>query len=320
MKLTLAQRLGIEPVPLAPSFDETLGAWLARHPGEAYRQALDAELAVWAEDEASVATVMMGAAVAQARDAGALLVPAHRTAESLVLYAIGATGIDPIRARMVAATDRLVNRKHLLWFAGDHHAGIPCALTWQLAAADVLWPDERPWSVEAWDADAAELLVGNWSDDFPTMPPPATLPASWCELAAMFALCSPLGEARGLRRVYDGLATDLVPLAHAAFAETRGWPVFADDVLAWLHDVGGCTPADAEASLRQLRFEDPVALSWLPGDYCETVRTLRAFGPRLTPRSVSLSQAMLAVVGARSLHANRALALEIKQAFNQQED
>jgi hypothetical protein len=306
---------------------EAMEGWLARHQDGNYLDALNAELVVLAKAPGAESFVDAGVAAAEARTRGALLVPALRTSESVVLYALGATGLDPLRSRFRAPWLGCKDwSAQPLWYAGDERADVPTAPCWQIAAADLLWPDERPWSLDDFTPSDAELVLftGTLSGTEGrnrTLPAP---PRTFCDLAALCALSSPLGEEAGLPALFVGTRTDLQPSVYPSFADSRGWPVFQEDVAAWLVAEAECSVDDAWLGVRALRIPGTspprsAVIECLTAIDPLVAGLLDRFGPRMMPRSVAWAEASLAVVGARALDADRRLADAVRKAFREEE-
>ena len=277
---------------------------------------LGVELKDLVYDKGGVDLVDAGRAAARARWRGALLVPAMRTAESVLLHLLGATGIDPLAFKMRRWTDPTGVRPPPMWYAGQPVHEVPTTLAWQLVAADRIWPEDRPWSIVDWNHRIAKMVVATWSETRPGSVPPRRMPKSLADLAGMCVLASPLSESVGLRTAYDGPQAIFRPSGHTAFAETRGWPVFADVVLCWIDAVvGECTPGDGEGYLWRLRMREQNAMRWLSPEFASDRELIFAFGPKITPRSVAVAEAMLTVIGARCFVKNRNLTTIIRHEF-----
>ena len=310
--------------PTAPTAHlATIRDWLASHPDGDHKGLMETELSRLADCDVIDEFTNAGAAIGSLRASGVLLVPALRTAESLVLFALGATGVDPAHHRMrVGAGGPAVTKTSPLWYGGRTTPGLPTVPCWQIVAAESNWEDKLPAGFSTFDERVPTQVLDTWSDAFPGRPAPTSLPATVMELAAMLGLCSPMGERLGLRAVFDGKREGLTPSQHPLFAETRGWPVFADDALTWLECEGGLSTADAAERTRSLRASDPgvrsAALEQLPTSCADMAVLLHAFGPRLMPRSVAFAEATLAIIGARCLFADRQITMGIRQAFEAQ--
>jgi len=315
LNLQLEERLRLDAVPVAPDLTAVLLRWLANgHGGADYRAALEADLDALAGDVRRADILAAAQVVAQRRAQGQILLPAHRTAESMLLYAMGATGIDPLRARFCRRPDFNGARKVPRWHASWPYEGIPTVQSWQMTAVEIVlrWQGATDLSLTTWLAKDGQFVLDTWTDAFPALEVPQSPATSWFDLAARLALANSLGDQLGLGRIYDGVTGGALPIDHPAFADTRGWPVFMDDVVRWLLDLGtGFTVGDAWGSTQTLRDGEAGALQFLPAS-SEPRRTLQKFGPLLQPRSVALSEAMLAALVARCLDVDRERTLGFK--------
>ena len=313
------------PLPAVFAANDRLKQFRADHPEPAYADRIALEHAALSRSQYSIAFVSSMALVAAARDRGALVIPAQRTAESLWMYACGASGVDPIAAKMdMTWPERKRSTPCLQWFAGAAEPRVATTAVWQIAAAEALWPGGYPFEAEAIDADGCAQVMAQWAELVPGVAPPVVVPTDRWQLAAemVLTLDGGIGTERPPRRAaYHGWSDRWRPSPDAQFADSGGWPLFLDDIARWLTAQDGVDPASVPARVRQLRVlrtMDPAsqqrALAFL--DLTEPiVPLLMGFAPVASPRSVALVEAQLAVIGARCLARDRGRTVAVRERF-----
>lgn len=297
-----------------------LAAWLAGPLDDARRSRTLLESAALAERSDRETFLVTCALAAQARRRGELLLPALRTAESLILHAAGATCTDPIELRMASYWPTIADSSpSLVWYSGRQHPGIPTAPCWQLAAAERLWPRLSSEQLERITAADCALVLQWWQTLMPQCMEPQLQPRTALELAAVLALACPADAVAPRWTAWSAMQT-LQPSRDPTFADSFGWPVFSDDVLLWLGQRLADDPPNLHGRLKQLRVSQLGARAHgLRGieQAEDPAPQVLATGPLLLPRSVALAQAQLAVVGARCLAQDRRLSLTMRQSFEE---